>query len=108
MANVHPLEWEVQIDGVNMCLGPTVSVDEIEEKYGRDIPEIGVRFATRWQTREEAEFFKKELGRVWSIFPGLPFGQHVPPAPIRITTFWPTLIPRSEVHPALAIKEGRL
>ena len=107
-ANVHPLEWEVQIDGVNMCLGPTVSVDEIEEKYGRDIPEIGVRFATKWQTREEAEFFRRELGRVWSIFPGLPFGQHVPPAPIRITTFWPTLIPRSEVHPALAIKEGRL
>lgn len=107
-ANMHPLEWEIQINGVDMCLGPTVSIDEIEGKYGKDIPEIGLRFATKWQTREEAEFFKKDFGRVWSIFPGSPFGQHLPTNPIRAVAFWPTLIPGSEVHPVLAIKESKL
>jgi len=106
-ADLHPVEAAVQFEGINMCLGPTVSLDEIEEEYGRDIPEVGVRFVTRWNTHQEAEFFRREFERAWAVFPGFVLGSRPLPDPTLLVACWPTLIPRSEVPTALAIKEAK-
>lgn len=104
-ADMKPIEADAQYAGINMCEGPTVPWPD--EEYARDIPEIAVRFATKWNTREEAETFRKEFRRVIGCLPGSPFKQYALPAPTRITAYRPTLIPRSEVHTTLKIKEVR-
>jgi hypothetical protein len=85
--------------GVNACHGP--AAPQVAEA-----PEVQLRIGVRGQDRNAVERFTRELiPLVLSGPPGATgFGEGRPPVR-EIVSFWPALIPRSEIHPRVEVIE---
>lgn len=101
-ANLKPRRLATCYMGINMLGGPTVPIPDKDPGF----PELGLRVAAHFETREEAALFRRDAYR-WSAFPaGYPFGVHYASArPVLLINLWSTLIPREEVHTIYEITE---
>jgi hypothetical protein len=91
---IKPVEMQVDYMGFNMQHGSVVKVPD----SAPNLPEVGLRVCAKYEKREDAMRFRRQMYRWVAFHSGWCFNTTTAPAmPAQIVALWPTLVPREVV-----------